>query len=79
MSVRLQGTFRDRDKTFTSGPIWGLDGKRPAEAAGTEIPFSRESRELYAGEISYGQLSLGFRLSRERRSEAGESRITSAC
>ena len=60
MSERLQGTFRDRDKTlrgmqkretgqeYLDGlvlhynffrPHGGLDGKRPAEAAGSEIPF----------------------------------------
>ena len=60
MSERLQGTFRDRDKTLRgmkereSGqeyldgqvlhynffrPHGGLNGKRPAEAAGAEVPF----------------------------------------
>ena len=60
LSERLQGTFRDRDKTlralkhretgqeYVDGlvlhynyfrPHSGLDGKRPAEAAGAEIPF----------------------------------------
>ena len=60
MSERLQGTFRDRDKTlrglkaretgqaYVDGlvthynffrPHESLDGKRPAEAAGAEIPF----------------------------------------
>ena len=60
MSERLQGTFRDRDKTlrglkaretgqaYIDGlvthynffrPHESLDGKRPAEAAGAEIPF----------------------------------------
>ena len=60
MSERLQGTFRDRDKTlrgldsretgqeYVDGlvlhynyfrPHQSLDGKRPAEAAGAELPF----------------------------------------
>ncbi len=61
LSERLQGTFRDRDKTLRSlkkrdsgqnyldglvlnynyfRPHGGLKGKRPAEAAGAEIPFA---------------------------------------
>ena len=60
LSERLQGTFRDRDKTLRAmkgretgqtyidglvvnynyfRPHGGLKGKRPAEAAGAEIPF----------------------------------------
>ena len=60
LSERLQGTFRDRDKTlralkhrdsgqaYVDGmvahynffrPHESLDGKKPAEAAGVEIPF----------------------------------------
>ena len=60
LSERLQGTFRDRDKTlrglkaretgqaYVDGlvthynffrPHESLDGKKPAEAAGAEIPF----------------------------------------
>ena len=61
LSERLQGTFRDRDKTLRglkqqeSGQLYidglvlnynffrphiGLKGKRPAESAGAEIPFT---------------------------------------